>query len=97
MDATTYKDVIGESSKNIRKIKKNFQDMYKTNLRHSQKFMQEQQELLRVHMRKQSALLANKKEVKRLSDLIIMEQRKSEGSVSAGADLAVEAALMAQE
>lgn len=97
MDATTYKDVIGESSRNIRRIKKNFTDMYKSNLRHSQKFMQEQQEVLREHMRKQSALLANKKEVKRLSDLIIMEQRKSEDSVSAGADLAVEAALMAQD
>ncbi|KAK7004945.1 protein FAM227A [Biomphalaria glabrata] len=95
--ATTYKDVISESSKKIKKMKKDYENMCRQNQQENLMFIKEQQAELRHLMQKQSALLANKKEVKRLSDLIIMEQRKSEDSVSAGADVALKAALLAQE
>ncbi|XP_055874985.1 protein FAM227A-like isoform X2 [Biomphalaria glabrata] len=97
LDATTYKDVISESSKKIKKMKKDYENMCRQNQQENLMFIKEQQAELRHLMQKQSALLANKKEVKRLSDLIIMEQRKSEDSVSAGADVALKAALLAQE
>ncbi|XP_059146536.1 protein FAM227B-like [Physella acuta] len=97
LDAPTYKDVIEESSKNIQRIRNSFQGMYRTNQHERQIFLKEQQTQMKDYMHKQSALLANKKEVKRLSDLIIMEQRKSQDSVSAGAEAAIEAALKAQD
>lgn len=51
--------------------------MCRQNQQENLMFIKEQQAELRHLMQKQSALLANKKEVKRLSDLIIMEQRVS--------------------
>ncbi|KAI8794621.1 protein FAM227A [Biomphalaria glabrata] len=78
-------------------MKKDYENMCRQNQQENLMFIKEQQAELRHLMQKQSALLANKKEVKRLSDLIIMEQRKSEDSVSAGADMALKAALLAQE
>ncbi|KAH9508440.1 hypothetical protein Btru_055243 [Bulinus truncatus] len=91
------KDVICESSRKVKQMKKDYQKMCRHNQQENLMFIREQQLNLRQLLQKQSALLANKKEVKRLSDLIIMEQRKSEDSVSAGADVALKAALLAQE
>ncbi|CAL1537405.1 unnamed protein product [Lymnaea stagnalis] len=97
LDAPTYKDVISESSRSIKRINRDFQNMRQSNHRMTQALVREQQANMRDFLRKQTSLLSNKKEVKRLSDLIIMEQRKSEDSVSAGADTAIVAALMGQE
>ncbi|XP_005098145.2 protein FAM227A [Aplysia californica] len=97
LDAPTYKDLITDSSKTIKKIEKNYQDMYQRTQQESQVFVRRRQDWLWEHTRKQSALLANQKEVKRLSDLLILEQRKGPDSISVGASAAVEAALMAQE
>lgn len=96
LDAPTYKDLIGESSKTIRKIEKNFQEMYQQTQQESHGFTKRRTQWLWEHTRKQSSLLANQKDVKRLSDLIILEQRKGD-SISVGASAAVEQALMTQE
>ncbi|KAL8584979.1 hypothetical protein ACOMHN_043615 [Nucella lapillus] len=64
------------------------------NQRESHAFLNEQHEVLKEHRKRESALLANRPEVKRLSELIVLEQRKGLDSISAGASQAVEAALM---
>ncbi|XP_076458309.1 protein FAM227A-like [Babylonia areolata] len=97
LDAPTYQDVIKQSSKTVKTIEKQFQEMFARNQRESAAFLNEQSEVLKEHRRRESALLANRPEVKRLSDLIVLEQRKGVDSISAGASQAVEAALMAQD
>jgi len=96
LDAPTYQELISDSSKKIRKIENDYQNMYKKTQKESYGFYRKRQEWLYDHTKKQSALLANDREVKRLSDLIILEQRRGD-SISVGASAAVEAALMAQD
>ena len=52
--------------------------MYGRNQKESVAFVNEQQKKLSEHRKRESALLANKPEVKRLSDLIVLEQRVTE-------------------
>ncbi|XP_046569644.1 protein FAM227B-like [Haliotis rubra] len=97
LDTPTYRDVIRTSLKTIKDIEQQFSQMYTRSMRENAVFVKKQNAIMREHMQKESALLSRTKEVKRLSDLLILEQRKGEDSISAGADAAIEAALMAQE
>ena len=51
--------------------------MYDKSVKDSIAFGKHQRHMLKEHMRKQSALLAQPNEVKRLSDLLILEFRVS--------------------
>ncbi|XP_041363922.1 protein FAM227B-like [Gigantopelta aegis] len=90
----TYRDVIKTSNKAITDIARKFQKMYARNTRQSNIFMKKQQAERRAHLQKESVLLSNTKLVKRLSDLLILEQRKDPDSLSVNVDAAIEAALM---
>ncbi|KAL3877275.1 hypothetical protein ACJMK2_035007 [Sinanodonta woodiana] len=96
LDAPTYHDIIQESFKKVKKAEKEHQKLYERTLKESVSFIKSQRATLREFSRKEEALLSNPKEVKRLSDLILLEMRKDPDSVSARADAAIEAALMTQ-
>ena len=49
--------------------------MFAKNQKDMASFLNQQYEVLREHRKRENALLANKAEVKRLSDLIVLEQR----------------------
>ena len=49
--------------------------MFAKNQKEMVAFLNQQHEVLREHRKRENALLANKPEVKRLSDLIVLEQR----------------------
>lgn len=51
--------------------------MYTRNMRENAVFVKKQNAIMREHVQKESALLSRPKEVKRLSDLLILEQRVS--------------------
>ncbi|KAK7490847.1 hypothetical protein BaRGS_00017903 [Batillaria attramentaria] len=95
LDAPTYQDVIRESSKTIKAIEKQFQEMYAKNQREAAAFREEYVAKMRDYRQREAALLSSRVEVKRLSELIILEQKKGD-SFSAGANQAMEEALMNQ-
>lgn len=96
LDAPTYRDVIKESFKTVRDSEKKYQEMYDRSLKESVMFGKKQREMLKDHLRKQESLLSQPNEVKRLSDLLMLEFRKDPDSLSTGATQALERALMAQ-
>lgn len=51
--------------------------MYDKSLKDSIAFSKQQRQMLKEHMRRQEALLSQQQEVKRLSDLLILEFRVS--------------------
>ncbi|XP_074648249.1 protein FAM227A-like [Tubulanus polymorphus] len=93
----TYMDLIQESFKGVTKRSKEFEQMYENGKKEWGSYLRDYHRKQKDKMAKESAFLANPREVKRISNLIILEQRKDQDSVTAGADLALEAALMAQE
>ncbi|ESO87444.1 hypothetical protein LOTGIDRAFT_235104 [Lottia gigantea] len=96
LDQPTYRDVIHESFKNIKDIERKFKEMYNKNLKESATYVHQQQRIVRQHEKREAVLMTKPKEVKRLSNLIILEQKKDEDSISAGADAAIETALLAE-
>ncbi|CAH1795360.1 unnamed protein product, partial [Owenia fusiformis] len=97
LNTPTYRDIMKESYKNVRHIEKQHQSLIETGNKQNAKFVSTQRASLREHQRRQAALLENRGEVKRLSNLLILEQRKDADSVKAGADAAIEAALVAAD
>ncbi|XP_070187078.1 uncharacterized protein [Littorina saxatilis] len=97
IDAPTYQDVIKQSSRTVGTIGKQFQEMFAKNQKETATFLKRERKVLREHRRRENALLANKPEVKRLSDLLVLDQGRGLDSISAGSSKAVEASLMAHE
>ncbi|KAL5019008.1 hypothetical protein ScPMuIL_004730 [Solemya velum] len=97
LDSKTYREVMTQSYKKVREIEHQYQEFYDKNIKDNAQYMKKQRELLQAQLKREAALLSKPKEVKRLSDLLILEQRKDQDSLSAGAHAAVEAALMAVE
>ncbi|CAG5124640.1 unnamed protein product [Candidula unifasciata] len=96
LDASTYKDVIISSSRSMRHRKMLFKEQQSHNVKVARARISECKKQVREHIRRQTSLLADQERVKKLSDLIIMEQRRSKNSVTAGADAALTASLMSE-
>ncbi|XP_060582981.1 LOW QUALITY PROTEIN: protein FAM227A-like [Ruditapes philippinarum] len=75
LGAPTYKDVIRESFKKVRDQEKQYQEMYDRAQKDSLTFSRRQRHMLQDHLRKQTSLLNQPNEVKRLSDLLMLEFR----------------------
>ncbi|WAQ95449.1 hypothetical protein MAR_028139 [Mya arenaria] len=102
--------MVRESFKKVREKEKGYQEMYDRAQKESTVFARQQRAMMKDHMRRTTALLAQPNEVKRLSDLLMLEFKgskkldKEQGgkklrdpdSLSAGADVAVQQALLAQ-
>ncbi|XP_064610926.1 protein FAM227B-like isoform X2 [Liolophura sinensis] len=97
LDAPTYRDVIRQSYKVVTDISKRHQLLLDKANKESLICHRRQRKILRDHINREAALLSKPREVKRLSDLLILEQKKDQDSISAGADAAIEAALVAGE
>ncbi|XP_033747543.1 protein FAM227B-like [Pecten maximus] len=95
LDAPTYKELIKDSFKRVREIEKEYDRFYDKNMRESLVSAKKHREMNQEYQKLQSSLLARPKEVKRLCELLILEQNKDQDSVSAGADAALESALLA--
>ncbi|XP_052818243.1 protein FAM227A-like [Mya arenaria] len=97
LDAPTYKEMVRESFKKVREKEKGYQEMYDRAQKESTVFARQQRAMMKDHMRRTTALLAQPNEVKRLSDLLMLEFKRDPDSLSAGADVAVQQALLAQQ
>lgn len=97
LDAPTYRDVIRESFKKAREIEKQYDSFIEKNLKEQVETMMRNRLADKRHRHLEKLLLSNPKEVKRLTELIILEQERGEDSLSAGADAAIEASLLAQQ
>ncbi|OWF46101.1 hypothetical protein KP79_PYT05383 [Mizuhopecten yessoensis] len=95
LDAPTYKELIKDSFKRVREIEKEYDRFYDKNVRESLASTKKHREMNQEYQKLQCSLLARPKEVKRLCELLILEQNKDQDSVSAGADAALESALLA--
>lgn len=95
LGATTYSDVIQESFKSVRELDKKYKELVDKGRKESVKFLQKQRTLQDEHRRKEAALLSNKHEVKRISDLIMLELKKDQDSIGAGVSVAIDAAMEA--
>ncbi|XP_060082363.1 protein FAM227B-like [Ylistrum balloti] len=95
LDAPTYKELIKDSFQRVREIEKEYDRFYDKNMRESLASTKKHREMNHEYQKLQSSLLARPKEVKRLCELLILEQNKDQDSVSAGADAALESALLA--
>ncbi|XP_033115162.1 protein FAM227A-like isoform X2 [Anneissia japonica] len=97
LNAPTYRELISDTYHNIRELDHNYQEMHEEGLREHAQFLTKQKECRKGQMRREKLLLSKPREVKRLSDLLVLELLKDEDEVSAGAALSVQAALMSQE
>ncbi|BFZ03864.1 hypothetical protein BsWGS_06903 [Bradybaena similaris] len=97
LDAPTYKDIITSSSRSMRQMKVTLLEQQRNNVKAMRARAKAGQVELREHRRRQAELLADSRQVKTLSDLIIMEQRRSTNSATAGAEAALTASMMSQE
>ncbi|XP_061167796.1 protein FAM227A-like [Saccostrea echinata] len=106
LDAPTYRDVIRESFKKARDIEKQYDEFIEKNFKEHVETMMRNRIADKRHRELEKLLLSNPKEVKRLTELIILEQEKdlesdsaeparAEDSLSAGADTAIENSLQA--
>ncbi|XP_025103022.1 protein FAM227B-like isoform X2 [Pomacea canaliculata] len=96
LNAPTYKDIIHQSSKVIRTIEQKFQEMYARKQHERAEIMKEHQAVLREYKKREASLLSNSLQVKCLTDLIVLEQKKGSDPISAGAHQAIKAALMGE-
>ncbi|XP_071954578.1 uncharacterized protein [Antedon mediterranea] len=97
LNAPTYRELINETYHSIRELDQNYQEMHEEGLREHAQFLTKQKENRKSLLRKEKLLMAKPREVKRLSDLLVLELLKDEDEVSTGAALSVQAALMNQE
>ncbi|XP_022312836.1 protein FAM227A-like isoform X1 [Crassostrea virginica] len=97
LDAPTYRDVIRESFKKAREIEKQYDEFIEKNFKEQVETMMKNRLADKRHRALEKLLLSNPKEVKRLTELIILEQERGDDSLSAGADAAIEASLQAQK
>ncbi|XP_056018635.1 protein FAM227B-like isoform X2 [Ostrea edulis] len=95
LDAPTYRDIIQESFKKARDIEKQYDNFIDKNHKEQVDTMKRNRMADKRHRELEKLLLSNPKEVKRLTELIILEQEREEDSLSAGADAAIEASLQA--
>ncbi|XP_071496344.1 protein FAM227A-like [Diadema antillarum] len=92
--APTYHDIIQDTFQNVRQMKDTYQHMYEDGLKEHTHFLTQQRAQLHEHMRRENALMSHPKEVKRLSDLLVLELLKDQGEVSTGAAQAVQEAML---
>ncbi|XP_022095419.1 uncharacterized protein LOC110981800 isoform X2 [Acanthaster planci] len=97
MDAPTYKQLIQDTFHSIRQADENYKLMHDDGLKTHAQFLKRQKQQLQEHMRREDSLMAQPKEVKRLSDLLVLELLRDQDEVSTGAALAVEEALLQQD
>ncbi|XP_038065606.1 protein FAM227B-like isoform X2 [Patiria miniata] len=97
MDAPTYKQLIQDTFHSIRHADDTYQMMYDDGLKTHTHFLKRQKQHLQEHMRREESLMAQPREMKRLSDLLVLELLKDHDEVSTGAALAVEDALLQQD
>ncbi|ELU03430.1 hypothetical protein CAPTEDRAFT_211485 [Capitella teleta] len=86
-------ELIQESYKKIREFKKNYKNLDEQGNKESVHFVCAQKAALREFLSKEEALMAKPQEVKRLSDLILLELKKDKDSLNAGAAAAIEKAF----
>ncbi|XP_070579339.1 protein FAM227A-like [Ptychodera flava] len=97
LDAPTYREIINDAFQSVKMLDESYKMMYDESTRATGKFIKDQKEQYRAHMRRENALLSRGKEVKRLSDLLVLELLKDADEMTTGAAQAVEAALMEQD
>ncbi|XP_054762575.2 protein FAM227B-like isoform X3 [Lytechinus pictus] len=91
--APTYHDIIQETFQHVRHMKDTYQQMYEEGVKEHTHFLGQQRAQLHEHMRRENALMGHPREVKKLSDLLVLELLKDQGEVSTGAAQAVEEAM----
>ncbi|XP_030839806.1 protein FAM227A isoform X2 [Strongylocentrotus purpuratus] len=91
--APTYQDIIQETFQKVRHMKDTYQHMHEEGVKEHTHFLTQQRAKLHDHMRRENALMGHPREVKKLSDLLVLELLKDQGEVSTGAAQAVEEAL----
>ncbi|XP_072044045.1 protein FAM227A-like isoform X2 [Amphiura filiformis] len=97
LDAKTYREIIQETFSSVRHLDENYKEMHEEGIKDHTQFLMNQRQRLKEHMRRENALMAQPREVKRLSDLLVLELLKDHDEVSTGAALAVEEALLQQD
>uniref|UniRef100_H2Z1I9 Uncharacterized protein n=1 Tax=Ciona savignyi TaxID=51511 RepID=H2Z1I9_CIOSA len=95
--APTYNDLIHETSHNVRNTSAAFGRIHLDGERAGNEFAAKQSEELRLFKTKSSKLLAKPRQVRYLSNLVLMELKRDQEEVNAvGAVAAVQAALAAE-
>ncbi|XP_071796658.1 uncharacterized protein [Asterias amurensis] len=97
MDAPTYSQLIQDTFHSVRQMDENYQLMYEGGQKDHTQFLKKQRNDLQEHTRREDLLMAQPREVKRLSDLLVLELLKDHDEVSTGAALAVEETLLRQD
>ncbi|XP_064643776.1 protein FAM227B-like [Lineus longissimus] len=95
LEERTYMDIISESFKKVKNRSKECQELFERGRKGRGEFIKKLQEEQKLILDRQAALLSNPREIKRLSNLIILEHRKDQDSITAGASAAMDAALRA--
>ncbi|XP_078691384.1 protein FAM227A-like isoform X2 [Branchiostoma floridae x Branchiostoma belcheri] len=97
MEAQTYSDVVKDGYKSVRQLEQGYSRLVEESNKEHSKFLRMQRRWLDQQQRKQASLLSNRKEVRRLCDLLMLEHHKDVDEVtSVGAAQAIEDSLMSQ-
>lgn len=93
LDTPTYREIIKESFKNVRNMQQQYEEFYEKSSKENQSSLKKHRLLKREYELKESALLADPKQVTRLVELILLDLDTDEEKTTAGADEALELAL----
>ncbi|XP_078610507.1 uncharacterized protein LOC144881365 isoform X1 [Branchiostoma floridae x Branchiostoma japonicum] len=97
METQTYSDVVKEGYKSVKQLEQGYSRLVEESTKEHSKFLRKQRRWLLEQQRKQASLLSNRKEVRRLCDLLMLEHHKDLDEVtSVGAAQAIEDSLMSQ-
>ncbi|KAK2169856.1 hypothetical protein LSH36_6g03066 [Paralvinella palmiformis] len=97
LDAPTYKDLIAETFRTVRERAKNYNILTEIDKEEHKKFIRKQRQEHLEFKKKEALLLSNRSEVKRISDLIMLELKKDHDSIGTGIRNEIDAALAALE
>ncbi|CAH1273085.1 FAM227A [Branchiostoma lanceolatum] len=97
METQRYSDVVKDGYKSVKQLEQSYGRLVEESSKEHSKFLRKQRRWLDQQQRKQASLLSNRKEVRRLCDLLMLEHHKDLDEVtSVGAAQAIEDSLMSQ-
>ncbi|RNA40959.1 hypothetical protein BpHYR1_044482 [Brachionus plicatilis] len=94
LNAPTYRDLIDESVKNIRKIEKELKLVSARQKTEHMKFVKERRNSLRLYQENLEKVLGSQKEVSIIGELLTMNAKKDPNSTNFALDLAIKKAIV---
>ncbi|XP_076075511.1 protein FAM227A-like isoform X3 [Mytilus galloprovincialis] len=93
LDTPTYREVIKESFKNVRNMQRQYEVFYEKSSKENRASLKKHRLLKKEYELKESALLADPKQVKKLVELILLDLDTDDENTTSGADEALELAM----